>query len=303
MRMLLQNLQAFPMPGPFTFTPISGPILVPQPPVMLPIEPSGGTFVDGIYTGTSEVDTLVGGEDATTFYLGMGIGDSVVGNSDDDTLLVDGGVEEWTFTENQDGSVSMSHAAWGVNTITGIEQITFARTGETYTVEDAIAATDGLPDFRVDADNVTNGTPFDDIMNGTAADDYFYGGVGDDTYDGAGGYNQVNYDGVMSDYTITQNEDGSFTFVHDVWGTDTVSNVDGFYFAGNFEWVGADDLVLDNDNSGSRVAQDSDSASLTSDFTDFSSDAATPATTDTVVDGIEPEDAFVDFDMIEDGVV
>lgn len=204
--------------------------------------PSGGTMINGVYTGTHGNNTLVGDNTATTFYSLRG-NDTITGRSNNDTLNVDGDVIEWTFTENADGTVSMSHAMWGIKTIEGIESILFGRSGETMTVAAAIEETDGLPTFRMDADGVLNGTPGNDTMTGTTADEYFYGGVGNDTYNGRGGFDQINYDGNRSEYDITENADGSYTIDHDIWGTDTVQNVEGFYFAGNGEWVAADNLV------------------------------------------------------------
>ena len=204
--------------------------------------PSGGTMIGGVYTGTHGNNNLVGDTTATTFYSMRG-NDSITGRSNNDTLNVDGDVIEWVFTENTDGSVSMSHAMWGIKTIDGIENIFFGRSAETLTVAEAITATEGLPDFRLDADGVLNGSPGNDTMTGTGADEYFYGGVGNDTINGRGGFDQINYDGNRSEYTITQNTDGSFRVSHDIWGTDTVRNVEGFYFNGNNEWVGADNLI------------------------------------------------------------
>lgn len=215
-----------------------------------PIEPtpidntnelSGGTFQNGVYSGTANNDVLSGNTTSTTFYVGMG-NDTIIGNGPNDVLRIDGDVEEWTFSANNDGSVSMSHATWGVNTIIGVEQLQFMRSGTTMTVSDAIDATAGLPTFRVDGDNVINGTPGDDIMVGSRNTDNFYGGVGDDSYDGGDGFDQVNYDGNRSEYDVTQNADGSFTLTHDVWGTDTITNIEGLYFNGNNEWIAVNDL-------------------------------------------------------------
>jgi len=203
--------------------------------------PSGGTLINGVYTGTANADTLIGGNTATTFYVGMGT-DNVTGNSANDTLNVDGDAVEWTLTQNNDGSVSMSHAMWGVNTITGVEQIMFGRSGELMTVAEAITATAGLPRFRVDADGVINGTPGNDTMTGNGDSQFFYGGIGNDTYNGRGAYDQINYDGMRSDYDISQNADGSYTISHETWGTDTFRNIEGLYFNGNNEWVAVDSL-------------------------------------------------------------
>lgn len=203
---------------------------------------SGGTMNGGIYTGSNENDTLSGSDNGDTFYVGMGT-DTVDGNGGTDILRLDGDVIEWIFTENANGSVTISHATWGENTITDVEMLTFMRSGTTMSVAEAIAATDGLPTYRMDADGVLNGTVGDDVMVGTRQTDNFYGGVGDDSYDGRGGFDQINYDGNRSEYDISLNSDGTLTVSHEVWGTDTVTNVEGLYFNGNNEWIAVTDLV------------------------------------------------------------
>ena len=209
-------------------------------PTPTPTGPSGGNFVNGVYTGTSGVDALIGGSEAITFNAGMGVGDTLIGNSANDILNVEGGVVEWTFFNNGDGSVTMTHPTWGANMMTGIDTILFGRTGETLSVADAIAATAGLPAFRLDDDGVVNGTPFDDVMIGTDGFDNYYGGVGNDVYDGGAGFDQVNYDGLRSDYNIADNGDGSYTISNDVFGIDTITNVEGIFFNG-----GANNIPVD----------------------------------------------------------
>jgi len=202
--------------------------------------PSGGTFVNGVLTGTNGVDALIGGAEATSFYTGMGIGDSVVGNSNNDLLIVDGDLVEWTFFNNGDGTVTMQHATWGVNTISGIENIIFSRSEQTLSVNDAIAQTAGLPAFRVDADGQINGTPFDDVMIGNGGDQTFYAGVGNDFMDGGAGFDQATFDGFIADYNIGQNADGSVTLTSALWGTDTVTNIEGLFFNGANEYINVD---------------------------------------------------------------
>ncbi len=204
--------------------------------------PSGGTMVNGVYTGTNGNNALVGDTTATTFYSLRG-NDTITGRSNNDTLNVDGDVVEWTITQNANGTATMSHAIWGIKTVEGIDMILFGRSGESMTVAEAIAATEGLPTFRMDADGVLNGTPGNDTMNGNAQDEFFYGGVGNDTINGRNGFDQVNYDGERDEYTITQNGDGSYRIEHDVWGIDTIRNVEGFYFSGNNEWISEDNLI------------------------------------------------------------
>ena len=191
-----------------------------------------------------------GGND--TFFAGRGT-DVINGGAGNDTLNVDGDIFEWTFSANADGSVTMTHPTWGENTLIGIENIFSQRSGQSFTIDDAIASTDGLPRFRLDNDNVINGTNGDDNIQATADVQGFYGGTGDDVYFGTDNFEQVNYDGSRSEYNITQNNDGSITVDHPIWGTDTLNDIDALIFtgvepgvggaqSGPFEFVSTDDL-------------------------------------------------------------
>jgi len=122
-----------------------------------PVEPIGpvtpvntGTLIDGVITGSNDVnDTLIGDAGNNEFFAGRGV-DVIQGGNGTDTLRVDGDIFEWTFSANADGSVTMTHPTWGENTLTGIEQILSQRSGQTFSIDDAIASTNGLPRFRLD---------------------------------------------------------------------------------------------------------------------------------------------------------
>ena len=197
-------------------------------------------------------DTLIGDAGDNEFFSGRGT-DVIQGGAGNDTLRVDGDIFEWTFSANADGSVTMTHPTWGENTLVGIEQIFSQRAGELFSIDDAIASTNGLPRFRLDNDNVINGTNGDDAITASADVQGFYGGTGDDVYFGTGNFEQVNYDGSRSEYTITQNGDGSITVDHPIWGTDTLNDIDALIFtgvepgvggevSGPFEFISTDDL-------------------------------------------------------------
>lgn len=86
----------------------------------------------------------------------------------------------------------------------------------------------------------------DDIFIGNDADNIFYGGRGDDHFDGGGGAdNRVTYDGAREDYAISQNADGSLTVSHDIWGTDTLINIDRIVFSKTEAWFDAQDIISD----------------------------------------------------------
>ncbi len=215
--------------------------------------PDTGTTINGVITGSNDVDDFLNGDAGNnTFFAGRGT-DVINGGAGNDTLNVDGDILEWTFSANNDGSVTMTHPTWGENTLIGIENIFSQRAGESFSIDDAIAMTDGLPRFRLDNDNVINGTNGNDDIQATADVQGFYGGTGNDVYFGTGNFEQVNYDGARSEYNITENNNGSITVDHPIWGTDTLNDIDGLVFTGvepgvggaqtaPFEFISTDDL-------------------------------------------------------------
>lgn len=193
-----------------------------------------GTLINGVLTGSNEVnDFIVGTNGNDTFYVGRG--DDVVegGGGNGDVLRIDGDIIEWTFTLQNDGTLIMTHPTWGQNTVSGVETLFSIRAGQNYSIDEALQLTDQLPEFRLDADNVLNGTNGNDVMIGATDGTNFYGGQGDDVFTGSGrGFDQINYDGNRSEYNITQNADGSITADHPVWGTDTFTDIEGLFFNG-----------------------------------------------------------------------
>ena len=170
-----------PAPAP---TPIPVPTPEPTPVDPTPNTPDTGTTIDGIITGSNDVDDFLNGDAGNnTFFSGRGT-DVINGGAGNDTLNVDGDIFEWTFSTNADGSVTMTHPTWGENTLIGIENILSQRSGETFTIDEAIASTNGLPRFRLDNDNVINGTNGDDFIEASEDVQGFYGGTGDDVYFG-----------------------------------------------------------------------------------------------------------------------
>ena len=218
------------------------------------LNPDTGNVVGGVTTGSNNInDNLTGTAGNDVFFVGRG-NDLVRGLGGQDTLRVDGDVFEWTYAQNGD-TVTMSHPTWGVNTLISIEQIFSLRSGSNFTINQAIASTNGLPAFRLDGDNVINGTPGNDFIPSQAGVQGFYGGLGNDTYQGTGNFEQVNYDGARAEYTFAQLANGSIRVTHPIWGTDTLTNIDGLIFTGvepgaggaqtaDFEFVSTADLFL-----------------------------------------------------------
>ncbi len=88
------------------------------------------------------------------------------------------------------------------------------------------------------------GTSGDDTLVGSNVDNTFYADQGNDIIDGNGGdYNQVDYDGSLIDYAMSANTDGTVTVTHDIWGTDTLTDIDGFWFGGEQQWYSLEDAL------------------------------------------------------------
>lgn len=78
------------------------------------------------------------------------------------------------------------------------------------------------------------GSNGDDQITGNDADNEITGGPGDDTIDGGSGNDTAIFTGKFSEYTITDNNDGTYTVADNTTGrdgSDTISNVEAFRFA------------------------------------------------------------------------
>ena len=201
------------------------------------LDPDTGTPVGGVLTGSNDInDNLTGTAGNDEFFVGRG-SDLVRGLAGQDTLRVDGDVFEWTYTQDGD-TLTMTHPTWGVNTLISIERIFSLRSGRAFTTTQAIASTNGLPTFRLDGDNVVNGTPGNDVIPAQGAVQGFYGGLGNDTYRGTNNFEQVNYDGARAEFTFSRNANGSIRVSHPIWGVDTLFDIDALIFTGVEPGVG-----------------------------------------------------------------
>jgi Ca2+-binding RTX toxin-like protein len=76
----------------------------------------------------------------------------------------------------------------------------------------------------------------EDVLEGGSDDDFIVGGEGSDRIDGGDGIDLAHYDGTRSDYLVTDNGDGTISIADQRSGasdgTDTVSGVETFRFAG-----------------------------------------------------------------------
>ena len=226
----------------------------------LSAQASGDGYVDafGTLTGGVGDDRLVGTEGEEDVFYGARGDDTFIGGGDEyDQVEYDGEMREYTFVENADGSVTVSHPTWGTDTLVDIDGMWFVREQAWYSLDDAVSLTADLPEFRLDADNVWNGTPGDDVMRADAGGWNFYGGTGDDRFIGReDAYDQVNYDGGFEDFTFTRQVNGTVVAEHPVWGRDVLVDIDGVYFAGKNEWMSVDALTGPQQGPISEVIED-----------------------------------------------
>ena len=112
-------------------------------------------------------------------------------------------------------------------------------TQEAYYGNDALISLNGIANggFDISADGGPDFyTSYNDYIYGHAGNDYIFGGVGDDYIDGGQGNDVAIFLGRSTNYTITENRDGTYS-VSDgsgIWpgdGTDTLVNIESLSFS------------------------------------------------------------------------
>ena len=215
-----------------------------------------GTPGDDILTGTASED-VINGFAGNDIIMGLEARDELIGGDGDDELhgnegddeLVGGNGEDDLF--GGDGFDNLRGGA-GADLLDGGESIDFA----SYTLSDSavvINLTTGVHtgghaqgDQLISIENI-EGSEFNDTIIGDANNNFLAGFVGDDTIeggdgndflagssgddflDGGDGIDEARYTGDSTDYTITNNGDGTFTISHNnggFQGTDTLINVE-----------------------------------------------------------------------------
>ena len=217
---------------------------------------TGGTDVNviqapgGFVSGTDGADRFLGTSGNDTFYGGRG-DDRYEGGGGYNQVDFDGRSTDYTFTRNGDGTIGVSHPTYGDDTLEDIDGIWFRDEGKWYDLDDLAVETPGSGDVGGDYNVIqapggfVSGTDGDDRFIGTSGKDTFYGGKGDDLYEGGADYDQVDYDGKPSDYTLTRNADGSVTVDSTAYGTDTLKSIGGIWFRGEGKWYDLSDLVAE----------------------------------------------------------
>ncbi|ASP32760.1 S-layer family protein [Labrenzia sp. VG12] len=242
-------------------------------------------------TGNDSADTITAHDDGSEIYSGAG-DDTVYGGDGDDRILYGEGADVVyggggnDFIDDEVGSQPNTDANYldggaGNDTIYGGGG------------DDTLIGGEGNDMLAGENDDDTlDGGSGADALYGQSGNDTLEGGAGNDYLDGGSGTDTAVYSGNRDDYSITQNDDGSYTVVDlrdgSPEGTDTVYNVENFRFADGDVLVGdliAEDIgaVSDADSSANSVAENAGSGSTVG-VTAFAEDSNTSDTVSYTVD-------------------
>ena len=209
-----------------------------------------GTDGDDYLVGTDGDDVIKGGDGVDVIFAGAG--DDTIDGEGGDYNQVDllGASTDYTFTKNDDGSVTAVHAEHGTKILSNIDGAWFIGDEKWSSVDDLLGSGgggDGETGETITGtagDDYLVGTDGDDVIKGGEGMDVIFAGAGNDNIDGEGGdYNQVDLLGNSTDYTFTQNDDGTVSAAHAEYGTKTLSNIDGAWFTGDQKWSSVNDLL------------------------------------------------------------
>ena len=187
----------------------------------------------GYRVGTNGDDEFVGG-DGVDVFDGLSGADSFDGGGGDYNQVNYGGAaSDYSFSANDDGSVSVTDGAGETDVLTGIDGLWFEGEQAWYSVDSLITEQNNASViYAGDQGGYFVGTQGDDRFVGGDGVDVFDGVTGADVFDGAGGeYNQVNYAGAASDYNFLRK--GRWQLIGWLMVTaiaDTLTNIDGLWF-------------------------------------------------------------------------
>lgn len=184
-----------------------------------------GTAYDDKIAGNRGND-YIDGMDGNDIIRGGTGANRIEGGSGKDTLQLDGTMSDWTVTKLSDGTLAFFSKTYGMDIVSGIEQVTFLETGPLHVPRNYDILSDRLEDRTysgafdwLDQDvafaKSTQGTAGNDTLsgklvfglagndfiNGTSGADVLFGGLGNDKLNGGAG-NDFVYGGEGND-TLT----------------------------------------------------------------------------------------------------
>ena len=186
---------------------------------------------------------------------------------DSNQVDYDGKSSDYTFTQNDDGTVTVNKPGGGVDTLTSIDGFWFKGEEVWMPLEQALnGGVDPDPDPTPEPGGVINGTNGEDYLDGSSGDDTINLLKGKDVVNGSGGsdviigddssYDQVDYDGASSDYLFTQNTDGTVTVNKSDGEVDKLTSIDGFWFRGEEVWKPIEEVVKEDETNALGVTDD-----------------------------------------------
>lgn len=207
--------------------------------------------------GTEMADTWLDGTSSRDNLFGLGGNDQLIGRQGDD--LIHGGTGEdqvvylgassnFALARASDGSITISDLTGheGTDTLVEIEAVYFQGDQLWFSLDALVA------DYGTTGDDAwLEGTGGNDNIYGLTGDDSLIGRDGDDRLIGGDGFDQANYYGSSTDFSIVENLDGTFTITDLVGteGTDTLDSIEALWFDGDQVWSSVGD-ALESGSSG-----------------------------------------------------
>lgn len=221
--------------------------------------PIVGTNGRDTLRGTDGADVMIGRGGLDTFVYSPG-DDQIFGfeqsGPDDGTYdQVDyaGSRDDYVFVENPDGTVTVTGALTGVDTLTGIEGVWFFGAGEWVSIATLVEEDRSNLVIGTAGSDRLFGTSGDDTMIGNGGSDFFETSRGDDIIIGnEGSYDQVDYAGGPSDFSFVRNADGTVSVTGASTGTDTLTSIEGFWFNGARVWRSLTSLLSSTETSSAQ---------------------------------------------------
>ncbi|MGH1420529.1 MAG: polysaccharide deacetylase family protein [Hyphomonas sp.] len=213
-----------------------------------PVNQIIGTSGDDVLFGTVGDDELEGLSGNDVFNESLG-DDVVYGGSSGisapmeyDQMDYNGSLSDYTFTRDAAGVITVVKPNGDVDTLYSIEGFWFSGEGAWYSADQAVGtASDIVGTF---GDDYLVGTSQDELIFGLTGSDKIAESAGNDTIDGGGSeYDQVDYNGNLSDYVFSLNADNSVSVTKPGGGVDTLTNIDGFWFGAEAAWYRLDQAL------------------------------------------------------------
>lgn len=203
-----------------------------------------GTDSDDYILGTDQSETINGLEGSDVFEGSAGNDKINGGGTEYDQVDYDGALLDYAFSQNADGSISVSKPDGSVDTLTNIDGVWFNDEEAWYSIDQALSLTNSNVIIGTPESEYIDGSDANDVINGLSGQDVIAGSTGSDIIDGGGSeYDQVDYEGRLSDYKFAQNEDGSVSVLKPDGSSDLLTNIDGFWFLEEQAWYSVEQVL------------------------------------------------------------